>query len=188
MPPVVSAASTAGFQIEIADQTWDVSADLPQLAKTPMIVVCAGAKAILDIPATLEYLETWSVPVIGYRTSDFPAFYSRSSGTKTSAQADTAAEIVQIAMAHWGLGMESAILVANPPPEDSALANDIVEAAIQHALHDASSSDIHGQQVTPFLLERVKELTQGASLEANLDLLLNNARLAAQIAVEYQKF
>ena len=172
---------------QVATQTWDISADLPQLARTPMIVVCAGAKAILDLPATLEYLETWGVPVVGFATSDFPAFYSRSSGLKTSIQVNTAAEVVEIAKAHWGIGMESAILVANPPPEESALSNEIVEAAIQQALQGAAILHVRGQEVTPFLLSRMSELTHGDSLNANLALLTNNARLAAQIASAFKK-
>lgn len=172
---------------QTAVQTWDISADLPQLAKTPMIVVCAGAKAILDLPATLEYLETWAVPVVGYQTGDFPAFYSRQSGFNTSAQANSAAEIVKIAKAHWEIGLESAILVANPPPAESALSNEFVEEAIGQALQEAAAQHIRGQEVTPFLLSRMKDLTEGGSLRANLDLLTNNARLAAQIAKEYQR-
>jgi pseudouridine-5'-phosphate glycosidase len=161
---------------------FDVSADLPQLAKTPMIVVCAGAKAILDLPATLEYLETAGVPVVGYQTNDFPAFYSRSSGLKTSASADSAFQVVQIAKTHWSLGMQSAILVVAPPPEEVALPVESVEQAIRQALRDAREQNVHGQQVTPFLLKRVSELTGGASLRANLGLLRNNARIAAEIA------
>lgn len=166
-----------------AAQTWDISADLPQLAQTPLIVVCAGAKAILDLPATLEYLETWSVPVVGYGTDDFPAFYSRSSGLKTSAQAATPRDVVQLAKAHWGIGMNTAVLVANPPPEETALPVDFVEQAVQQALADAERHQVRGQAVSPFLLSRMSELTHGSSLAANLSLLTNNARLAAQIAV-----
>ncbi len=166
-----------------AAQTWDISADLPQLAHTPLIVVCAGAKAILDLPATLEYLETWSVPVVGFGTDDFPAFYSRSSGLKTSAQAATPREVVQLANAHWGIGMNSAVLVANPPPAETALPVDFVEQAVQQALADAERLQVRGQAVSPFLLGRMSELTHGGSLAANLSLLINNARLAAQVAV-----
>jgi len=168
-------------------QPSDISADLSMLAKTPMIVVCAGAKAILDLPATLEYLETLSVPVVGYQTDDFPAFYSRSSGMKVSLRADSPAEIVAMGNAHWGLGLESAILVVNPPPEAIALPFESVEGAIQQALEEAQAQGVRGQQVTPFLLSRVSELTGGASLRANLGLLRNNACLAAKIAVELAK-
>ncbi len=163
---------------------FDISADLPELARTPVIVVCAGAKAILDLPATLEYLETAGVPVIGYQTDEFPAFYARSSGLPVSARADTPRQIAEMARAHWDLGLHSALLVVVPPPAESALPADEMEAVIAQALAEAQSQSIRGQQVTPFLLGRVSELTGQASLRANLDLLLNNARLAAQIAVE----
>ena len=168
-------------------QTWDVSADLPQLARTPMMVVCAGAKAILDLPATLEYLETWGVPVVGYQTDEFPAFYSSTSGLKLNLRANSAAEIVAIAQAHWGIGLESALLVANPPPAESALSPESVEQALQQALQDAARQAVRGQQVSPFLLGRMTELTSGESLKANLALLKNNARLAAQLACEWVK-
>jgi pseudouridine-5'-phosphate glycosidase len=161
---------------------FDISADLPQLAGKPMIVVCAGAKAILDLPATLEYLETFAVPVVGYRTDEFPAFYSRESGLPVSARAESPAEIAALAKAHWALGMPGAVLVTNPPPPEAALPVEAVEGAIRQALEEAQQAHITGQAVSPFLLERVRDLTGGASLEANLALLLNNARLAAEIA------
>lgn len=160
----------------------DISADLPQLARTPMIVVCAGAKAILDLAATLEYLETFAVPVIGYGTDEFPAFYSRSSGMKASVRADSPEEVVDIARAHWEMGMESAVLVTVPPPEDVALPHEHVDGAIEQALQDAARENVRGQDVTPFLLQRMTEITSGASLQANLGLLRNNARVAAEIA------
>jgi pseudouridylate synthase len=168
-----------------ARQTWDVSADLPQLAATPLIVVCAGAKAILDLPATLEFLETWGVPVVGYGTDDFPAFYSLTSGLKLGLRADTPHVVVDIARAHWGLGMTNAILVANPPPAEVALPVEIVETAIDQALQAAARQNLRGQEVTPFLLARMKELTDGSSIDANLGLLLNNARLAGLISNKY---
>jgi pseudouridine-5'-phosphate glycosidase len=163
---------------------YDVSADLGQLACSPLVVVCAGAKAILDLDATLEYLETNSVPVIGFQTDEFPAFYSRSSGLKTSARADTPEQVAEIARAHWGMGMQSAILVTVPPPESSALPPEQVELAIQQALAEAQVQQVRGQAVTPFLLQRVSQLTQGSSLRANLDLLKNNARVAAEISLQ----
>jgi len=163
---------------------YDVSADLHSLARTPLVVVCAGAKAILDLPATLEVLETLGVPVVGYRTDEFPAFYSLSSGLPLSVRADSPAKAVQIAKAHWELGLSSAVLVVQPPLEATALEAPVVESAIQQALQEAQKAGIHGQAVTPFLLKRVSELTHGTSLQANLDLLKNNARLAAQIALE----
>jgi len=150
-------------------------------------VVCAGAKAILDLPATLEYLETWGVPVVGYQTDEFPAFYSSTSGLKLNLRANSAAEIVAIAQAHWGIGLESALLVANPPPAESALSPESVEQALQQALQDAARQAVRGQQVSPFLLGRMTELTSGESLKANLALLKNNARLAAQLACEWVK-
>lgn len=161
---------------------FDVSADLTLLGRTPLVVVCAGAKAILDLPATLEMLETLGVPVVGYQTDEFPAFYSRSSGLKTSARADSPQEIARLAQAHWELGLDSAILVVNPPPLEAALPPQEVNVFIQQALDEGQAQGVHGQAVTPFLLRRVSELSAGASLRANLALLRNNARLAAQIA------
>jgi len=161
---------------------FDVSADLPALARIPMIVVCAGAKAILDLAATLEYLETWGVPVLGYQSDDFPAFYSPKSGLKTSGRANTPEEVAYIARTHWSLGMRSAVLVAVAPPEETALPSDMVKAAVRAALKAAQTQKIAGQEVTPFLLRKVNELTGGASLQANLGLLINNAGVASQIA------
>ena len=160
----------------------DISADLPQLATTPLIVVCAGAKAILDLSSTLEYLETSSVPVVGYRTSEFPAFYSRSSGFPVGVRIESPEEVVKFAKAHWEMELSSAVLVTVPPPLGVALPNDEVERAINQALDEAIIANIHGQAVTPFLLSRISELTGGASLRANLGLLRNNARVAAEIA------
>lgn len=163
----------------------DISTDLTQMAVTPMVLVCAGAKAILDLPATLEYLETAGVPVVGYQTSEFPAFYSRESGLPVSAVAQSAREVAQIARAHWELGMQSAILVAAPPPAETALPRDQVDAAVEQALNEAEHLRIRGQAVTPFLLSRVSELTHKASMHANLALLKNNAKIAAQIAAAF---
>jgi pseudouridylate synthase len=159
-----------------------VSADLTQLARTQVVVVCAGAKAILDLPATLEMLETLCVPVVGYQTDEFPAFYSRSSGLKTGCRAESPAEVAEIARAHWNFLMPSSVLITVPPPEDVALAPEAVQGAIQQALDEAKAQQIRGQGVTPFLLRRVSELTEGESLRVNLALLCNNAHLAAQIA------
>lgn len=164
--------------------TFDISADLLQLAHTPCIVVCAGAKAILDLPATLEVLETLSVPVVGYQSNEFPAFYSRTSGLPVTVRADSPDEIANIARTHWLLGLNSAILVVNPPPIEAALSFEKIEIAIQQALSEAEKQEIHGQAITPFLLNRVSELTDGASLRTNLALLKNNASLGAQIAVK----
>lgn len=162
--------------------TLDISADLQALASTPMIVVCAGAKAILDLPATLEALETLSVPVIGYQVDEFPAFYSRQSGLPVSARLDSPAEIVQLARAHWDLGMTTSVLVCQPLPSEEEIPLEKINAAIQQARREGHEGGIHGQALTPFLLSRLAELTGGESLRANLALLLNNARLAAQIA------
>lgn len=161
---------------------YDISADLPALAGIPMAVVCAGAKAILDLPGTLEYLETMSVPVVGYGTDEFPAFYSPSSGLGVSVRLDSPREVAEFARTHWKLGNTSAVLVAQPPPQDSALSPEQASAAIQQAQREASQAGINGQALTPFLLKRLTELTGGATLKANLALLLNNARLAAQVA------
>jgi pseudouridine-5'-phosphate glycosidase len=161
---------------------FDISADLPALARIPMIVVCAGAKAILDLMATLEYLETWGIPVVGYQTNDFPAFYTQKSGFKTSARADTPEEVAFLARSHWALGMRSAVLVTVPPPEEMALPASDVKSAVRAALKSAQAEKITGQAVTPYLLEKMNELTGGASLQANLALLLNNASVAGQIA------
>ena len=162
--------------------TFDVSADLGQLANARLVVVCAGAKAILDIPATLEVLETHGVPVVGYQTDDFPAFYSVSSGNKVGIRLDNARDVAQLARAHWELGNQSSILLAVPPPMEAALDSQIVEEAIQKALEEANQANVHGQAVTPYLLRKVSELTRGASLRANLGLLRNNASVAAEIA------
>lgn len=164
---------------------FDISADLPTLARVPLIVVCAGAKAILDLPATIEYLETAAVPVVGYQTDDFPAFYSRRSGLRTSARADSPEQIVAMARTHWALGMPGALLVTNPLPEGLALPVEAVSGAIEQALGEAEASGVSGQALTPFLLQRVSQLTSGSSLKANLALLHNNARLAAAIARAY---
>jgi pseudouridine-5'-phosphate glycosidase len=167
--------------------TFDISTDLYALAHIPMIVVCAGAKAILDLLATLEVMETLGIPVVGYQTDEFPAFYSVSSGLKTSMRADTPQEIVEIAKTHWDLGLTSAILVTVPPPQDVALPADIVDQAIEKAMDEAAINNIHGQKVTPFLLERVSQYTGGASMQANLGLLHNNARVAALISLAFNE-
>ncbi len=161
---------------------FDTSADLQALATIPMIVVCAGAKAILDLPATLEYLETMSVPVVGYDTNEFPAFYSRDSGLEVTVNLDNPQDIVEFAKAHWNAGLQSAVLVANPVPLAEAIPRSEMEPIIEKASKEAQQKGIHGQALTPFLLQRISELTKGKSMRANLSLLLNNARLAARIA------
>jgi pseudouridine-5'-phosphate glycosidase len=168
-------------------ETLDVSTDLQALSDTPMLVVCAGAKAILDLPATLEYLETMAVPVIGYGTDEFPAFYSRQSGLPVSARLDSPQEVVVFAETHWKLGMNSSILVCQPLSPEEEIPQERIDGAIQQARQEAHTQGIHGQPLTPFLLTRLAELTGGESLNANLKLLQNNARLAAQIAHAWAK-
>lgn len=176
--------ATGGIGGVHRESAFDISNDLPALADTPMIVVCAGAKAILDLPATLEYFETNGVPVVGYQTDEFPAFYSRESGLKVSARLDTPKEIADFAQTHWRLGMRSAILVTNPIPAAENIPMSEMNPIIEQASAEAVEKGVHGQKLTPFLLGRIGELTAGKSLKANLSLLLNNANLAAQIAGE----
>ncbi len=176
--------ATGGIGGVHKESSFDISTDLRALSEIPMIVVCAGAKAILDLPATLEYLETMGVPVVGYQTDEFPAFYSPASGLGVSVRLASPKEIADFARAHWHLGMKSAILVTNPVPETEAIPRSEMEPVIAQASAEAVENHIHGQALTPFLLQRISELTNGKSLRANLALLLNNARLAAQIAVE----
>ena len=166
-------------------ETLDISTDLQTLSDTPMIVVCAGAKAILDLPATLEYLETMAVPVIGYKTDEFPAFYSRQSGLPVSARLDSPEKIVAFSKIHWDLGFKSAVLVCQPLSSEEEVPRHQVERAIVQARQEGHEKGIRGQALTPFLLSRTSELTEGASMKANLSLLLNNARLAAQISKEF---
>ncbi len=165
---------------------FDISADLPELGRSPLVVVCAGAKAILDLPATLEVLETQGVSIIGYQTDAFPAFYSMDSGLPVNIRVDSPEEIAHIAREQWQLGLTSALLVVQPPPADIALPCDQVEMWIEEALEEAHQHKITGAAVTPFLLDRMSQLSGGASLRANLALLRNNARLAARIAAAIQ--
>jgi len=174
--------ATGGIGGVHRESSFDISADLQALATIPMIVVCAGAKAILDLPSTLEYLETMSVPVIGYGTDEFPAFYSRESGLDVTINLDTPQDIVEFAKAHWNAGLQSAVLVANPIPVQDAIPASEMEPIIEKASKEAQEKKIYGKDLTPFLLQRISELTKGKSLQANLSLLLNNARLAAKIA------
>lgn len=176
--------ATGGIGGVHKESRFDISTDLKALAETPMIVVCAGAKAILDLPATLEILETTGVPVVGYQTDEFPAFYSRESGLNVSVRLDSPKKIAEFAKTHWGLGLRSAVLVTNPVPEIESIPKSELEPLIAKASAEAMEKGIHGQSLTPFLLSRISELTGGKSLKANLALLLNNARLAAEIAKE----
>ena len=162
---------------------FDVSADLTELGKTSVAVVCAGAKAILDIPKTLEHLETLGVPVIAYGTDEFPAFYSVESGHKAPLRLDSPEDLAAFLKSKWEFGLEGGAVIGNPPEADKALAREAIEGAIDDALAEAQKKGIHGRDVTPFLLARVTQLTEGKSLEANIALVRNNARLGAKIAV-----
>jgi pseudouridine-5'-phosphate glycosidase len=162
----------------------DVSADLIELARNKVAVVCSGAKAVLDLPRTLEALETLGVPVLGYQTDELPAFYSRSSGLALPASADTIQQIAEILRAHWESGLEGGVLVCVPCPEADALPAEQIEGAIRQAQEDAASRQVTGPALTPFLLSQVADLSGGRALAANLALLRNNARVAAEIARE----
>jgi pseudouridylate synthase len=165
-----------------AGVSFDISADLLELARAPVITVCAGAKAILDLPLTLEYLETHGVPVIGYQTNELPAFYTRESGLRTPHRADSPQEVADIARAQWESGLGGGLLVTAPIPAEHALPRAQVETAVEQALAEAQAADVTGPRLTPWLLARVAELTGGESVAANRALLLNNAAIAARIA------
>lgn len=165
-----------------AETTMDISADLEELGRTPVLVVCAGAKAILDLGLTLEYLETKGVPVIGYGTEELPAFYTRTSGFKVDYRIDTPEELAAAFRAQQEIGLGGGMLVTNPIPEEYSMDPARINAAIDQAVADSLRLGIHGKEVTPYLLARVKELTGGDSLDANIQLVLNNARLAARTA------
>ena len=168
-----------------AQQSFDVSADLQELAQTPVAVVCAGAKSILDLGLTLEYLETHGVPVIGYQTPWLPAFFTRDSAFKVDYQLDSAQAIAQVMHAKWAMNLRGGLVVANPIPEAFAMPRATIDAAVEQALQEAQQQHITGKESTPFLLARVCELTGGDSLASNIQLVLNNARLAAAIARDY---
>lgn len=177
--------ATGGIGGVHRNTTFDISADLPELGRTPMVVVCAGAKSILDLPNTLEVLETQGVPVIGYGADEFPAFYSRESGLPVNVRVDCPDDVAEIANAQWALGLQNGLLVVQPPPAEAALPAAQINQVIEKALEEAEQKKIHGAAVTPFLLSRVSELSGGASLHTNLALLRNNARLAAKIALAF---
>lgn len=166
-----------------AIQSMDISADLTELAQTSVAVVCAGAKAILDLKLTLEYLETHGVPVIGYQTDELPAFYSRKSGLQVDYKLDTAKEIAKVLNTKWNLGLKGGVVIANPIPPEYEMAFAPIQQAIEQALIEAAAQNIQGKAITPFLLSRIEQLTQGESLKANIQLVFNNARLASRIAV-----
>ncbi len=165
-----------------AETTMDISADLEELAHTPVMVVCAGAKSILDLGLTLEYLETKGVPVIGYGTDELPAFYTRRSGFGVDYRVDSPEELAAFYAAQRGLDYPGGMLVTNPIPEEYAMDKDVIDAAIEQALASAKADGIHGKETTPYLLAKVVELTGGESLESNIQLVLNNAAVAARTA------
>jgi pseudouridylate synthase len=165
-----------------ADETGDVSSDLTALGRVPVAVVCAGAKAILDLPRTLEMLETLGVPILGLETDDFPAFYRRSSGLRVDRRVDSIADLAAAVDAHFRLGLGTGVLVANPVPGADEMPRDLYDQALQAALADMKAEGVRGRAVTPFLLDRLRVLTSGESVRTNLALLLNNARVAARLA------
>ncbi|WP_276872670.1 pseudouridine-5'-phosphate glycosidase [Anaerotruncus massiliensis (ex Togo et al. 2019)] len=170
-----------------AETTMDISADLEELAETPVMVVCAGAKSILDLGLTLEYLETKGVTVLGYQTEELPAFYTRKSGFKVDYRMDTPEEIAAAFSAKEDLGLRGGMLVTNPIPEQYAMDHDYISRTIEDACAEAAQKGVKGKELTPFLLDRIQQITAGKSLEANIELVYNNARLASRIAVELCK-
>ena len=168
-----------------AETTMDISADLEELAQTPVLVVCAGAKSILDLGLTLEYLETKGVPVLGYGTEELPAFYTRQSGFRVDYRMDTPKEIADAWRTQNRMGLKGGMLVTNPIPQEFSMDKAVIDAAIEKALAECEEKDIHGKETTPFLLARVAEITGGDSLASNIRLVYNNAKLAAQIAGAY---
>jgi pseudouridylate synthase len=170
-----------------ATESFDISRDLEELSETDICVICAGAKSILDLGLTLEYLETKGVEVIGYQTCELPAFYSRESGFNVNYQLDTPQEIASLLKAKWGLGLHGGVVIANPIPKEFNMDSKVINDAIEKALIEAKSNGIKGNAVTPFLLSKIKHITDGSSLKSNIELVYNNAKLAAQIAFEYAK-
>ena len=170
-----------------AETTMDISADLEELAQSPVMVVCAGAKSILDLGLTLEYLETKGVPVIGYGTKELPAFYTRHSGFAVDYELDTPEELAKVFHVKQVMGLKGGMLVTNPIPEAYSMDHKVIDAAIDEAIREAKEQGIHGKETTPFLLAKVKDLTGGNSLDANIQLVYNNARLAAQTACQLSK-
>ncbi|MEM1220267.1 MAG: pseudouridine-5'-phosphate glycosidase [Bacteroidota bacterium] len=181
---IFATGGIGGVHPGVAD-TWDISADLQELAQTNVAVVCAGAKSILDLPKTLEYLETVGVPVIGYQTEEFPAFFTRRSGLKVEINLNSPSDIARLLRAKWDFGLQGGVLVANPIPLASEPDYAHLEKAIKTAQAQAQEQRIQGKALTPFLLDRIEKETQGESLKANIQLVLNNARLAAKIARAY---
>jgi pseudouridylate synthase len=170
-----------------AEHTMDISADLQELANTPVAVVCAGVKSILDIGLTLEYLETYGVPVLSYQTKEFPAFYTRKSGFQADYRMDSPLQIAQLMQAKWAMQLQGGVLIGNPIPEKYQMDANEIENLIQTALAAADEAGIKGKAITPFLLAKIERLTEGKSLFSNIELVYNNATLAADIAVEFSK-
>ena len=170
-----------------AETSFDISADLQELAHTSVAVVCAGAKSILDLPLTLEYLETHGVPVVSVGQAQFPAFFTRESGLNADFQLDSAVELVDFIRTKWQLGLNGGVVVANPVPSEHAMPKAEIDAMTEQALREADAQGISGKAVTPFLLERIKQLTEGRSLSTNIALVKNNAVLGAELAVELAK-
>ena len=168
-----------------AEVSMDISADLDEFAKTNVTVVCAGAKAILDLPKTLEYLETKGVPVIGYQTKTLPAFYTRKSNYSVDYQMDTPEEIAKMMKTKWDLGLNGGVLVTNPIPEEYSLDEDVMNKAIDEAIESANNEGISGKEITPYLLDKIQKLTSGTSLESNIKLVHNNCKLASLICKAY---
>ena len=168
-----------------AEHTFDISADLQELSNTSVAVVCAGAKSILDLGLTMEYLETFGVPVVGYQTEKLPSFFSRISPFDVSVKLDTAQQIAEMIKVKWNLGLNGGVVIANPIPEQYAMEEKVISQAIEQALQESIEQDIKGKETTPFLLAKVVELTGGDSLEANINLAFNNAKLASEIAKNY---
>jgi pseudouridine-5'-phosphate glycosidase len=170
-----------------AERTWDVSADLEELSHSNVAVVCAGAKAILDLPKTMEYLETKGVPVIGFGTSELPAFYTHQSGIKLSQHLDSPQEVALLLYTKWALELNGGVVIANPIPVQYAMDKSVIDTAIEKAIEESEVKGFKGAELTPYLLARVAEITGGDSLEANIALVKNNARVAAKIAKEYER-
>lgn len=167
-----------------ASETFDISADLQELTKTNVAVICAGAKAILDIGLTLEYLETQGVPVIGFRTSDMPAFYTRTSGFPVDIRLDSAKDVAELIQTKWELGLQGGVVVANPIPPKFEMDKELIDHAIEEALIKAQNLNITGKKITPFLLNAIKDITKGKSLDSNIELVKNNAKIGSKIACE----
>jgi pseudouridine-5'-phosphate glycosidase len=180
--PVFSTGGIGGVHRD-AEKSFDISSDLIALSKYPIVVVCAGAKSILDLPRTVEVLETLGVPLIGYKTTELPAFYSRSSGIKLDIMTEEPQEVARIAKEHWKLGFKSGLLVVTPVPETAEIPAQEMEVFYQIAMAEAERERIQGKAVTPFLLKKMESLTNGRSVATNIALLENNARVAGAIAV-----